>query len=191
MPTPLARLGLAVTAMLAAGPVFAQQTAGDPQLTALPAGDRLDLMGVFAHAGPVMKVVLFGLLAVSLIALAVWIVQLARPGERRSHGAAAASAWLSAVAAAAPLIGFFGAAYAALNGFIGISNVRPTPSLTVLAPGLAEAMLSVGLGLLAAAIATIGARHLRAKPINADAVVAKAPAETSVGGQSHLVERPG
>ncbi len=191
MPTTLARLGFAVTAMMVASPVLAQQTAGDPQFIPIPAGDRLDLMGVFAHAGPVMKVVLFGLLAVSLIAVAVWIVQLVRPGERRSHGLAAASAWLSGVAAAGPLVGVFGAAYAALNGFIGISNVRPTPSLTVLAPGFAEAMLSVGLGLLAAAIATIGARHLQAKLIDADAVVTKAPAETSAGGQSRFVGSPG
>ena len=191
MPMIPARLGFAITAMLAASPVLAQQTADDPQFIPIPTGDRLDLMGVFAHAGPVMKVVLFGLLAVSLIAVAVWIVQLMRPAQRRSHEAAAASDWLSGVAAAAPLIGFFGAAYAVLNGFIGISNVRPAPSLTVLAPGLAEAMLSVGLGLLAAAIATIGSRHLRAKLINADAMVAKAPAEPSAGGQSHLVKSPG
>lgn len=37
----------------------------------------------------------------------------------------------------------------------------------------AEAMLSIGLGLLAAAIAIVGARHLQAKLIDADAVAAK------------------
>ena len=180
-------LGVALGAILTAGPALGQQTAGDPQLTSIPATDRLTLIGVFADAGPVMKVVLFGLVLVSLAAVAVWVMQLARAGQRRSEGLAAAAAWLSGVASAAPLIGFFGASYAALNGFIGISNVRPTPSLTVLAPGFAEASLSIGLGLLAAAIATIGARHLQARLTGADAVMAKAPAETSAGASSRLV----
>lgn len=187
----LARFGFAVTAMLVAGPSFAQQTAVDPQLTPIPAADRLNLIGVFAHAGPLMKVVLFGLVIVSLAAVTVWVVRLMRPGQRRSNSLAAGAAWLSGVAASAPLVGLFGGAYTALNGFIGISNVRPTPSLTVLAPGFAEAMLSIGLGLLAAAIATVGARHLQAKLVGADTVVAKAPAETSAGASSRLIERPG
>ncbi|MDB5424283.1 MAG: hypothetical protein JWQ29_1699 [Phenylobacterium sp.] len=177
------RLSPALFLLLAAGPALAQQTAADPQLTAIPAADRLTLAGIFAHAGLPVKVVLFGLLAASLAAAAVWVVQLVRPGQRL----AAASAWLSGLAAAAPLVGLLGASYTSLNCFIGISNVRPTPSLTLLAPGLAEASLSVGLGLLAAALATLGHRHLQARLLGADAAAPKPAAETGAGAVSGRV----
>ena len=150
-----------LTALLAA-PAFAQ-TAGDPKLSQIPAADRLNLAGVYANASIAMKLVLWGLTAAVIAAVVVWAVQALRLSQRRSDGVAGGVAYLSAQAAAAPLFGLFGVAYALLSGFIGIANVRPTPNLTVLAPGLAEASLSLGLGLLAAAIAVVGHRHLKAR----------------------------
>ena len=155
--------GLALAAIAAtATPAFAEADAS-PLLSPVPIADRLTLGGVFAHASIPMQVVLWGLTAAVVAAAATWLLQIVRIGQRRSGGVAAGVAYLSAQAAAAPLFGLFGMAYALLNGFIGIANVRPTPSLTVLAPGLAEASLSLGLGLLAAAIAIVGHRHLKAR----------------------------
>ncbi|HEY2751966.1 MotA/TolQ/ExbB proton channel family protein [Phenylobacterium sp.] len=155
-------LGLGAMAVLAS-PAFAQPPGGDAALKPIPLADRLTLSGVFAHASIPMKAVVWGLVAAALAAVATWLLQVVRIRQGRSNGTAGAIAYLSAQAAAAPMFGLFGMAYALLNGFIGIANVRPTPSLTVLAPGLAEASLSLGLGLLAAAIAVVGDRHLRAR----------------------------
>jgi biopolymer transport protein ExbB/TolQ len=150
---------LTALAVLAATPAFAQTTASDPKLDQIAPAERLNLIGVYAHASPTMKVVLFGLTAAVIAAVVVW----ARQALGRGQGRGAGLAYLSAQAAAAPLFGLFGVSYALLSGFIGISNVRPTPNLTILAPGLAEAALSLGLGLLAAAIATVGYHHLKGR----------------------------
>ena len=53
--------------------------------------------------------------------------------------------------------------YGLLAICVGITNKRPGPTLLALAPGLAEALLSLGLGILAAAIATVAHHHLRAR----------------------------
>ena len=47
--------------------------------------------------------------------------------------------------------------------FIGIANVRPSPSLGVLAPGFAEAFLALALGFGATAVAAVCERHLEAR----------------------------
>jgi hypothetical protein len=148
-----------ITALLTGS--AAQAAVGDAQFVPVPAAERLTLVGVFGHASPLMKVVLWGLLASAAAAALLWLLQLVRISQGRANGIAGGVAYLSAQAAAAPLFGLFGMAYALLDGFIGIANVRPTPNLTVLAPGLAEATLSLGLGLLAAAIAIVGHRHLK------------------------------
>jgi hypothetical protein len=154
---------LTALAVLAATPAFAQTAAGDPKLNEIAPAERLNLIGVYAHASPTMKVVLFGLTAAVIAAMVVWARQALGRGQGRGG-----LAYLSAQAAAAPLFGLFGVSYALLSGFIGISNVRPTPNLTILAPGLAEAALSLGLGLLAAAIATVGYHHLKGRPQTAE-----------------------
>ncbi|HEY2357123.1 MAG TPA: MotA/TolQ/ExbB proton channel family protein [Phenylobacterium sp.] len=154
-------LGLAATASMAS-PAFAETDAGS-LVSPVPIADRLTLAGVYAHASIPMQFVLWGLTAAAVVAVAIWLLQAVRIGQHRSGGVAGGIAYLAAQAAAAPLFGLFGMAYALLNGFIGIANVRPAPNLTVLAPGLAEASLSLGLGLLTAAIAVVGHRHLKAK----------------------------
>ena len=62
----------------------------------------------------------------------------------------------------APL-GALGASYVLFAGFMGIANVRPTPSVAVLAPGWAEAALAVMLGLLATTVGVLCERHLEAR----------------------------
>ncbi|WP_374470220.1 MotA/TolQ/ExbB proton channel family protein [Phenylobacterium sp.] len=164
----------------------AQPTApADPPLAVVPAAERLTLGGVFADADPIMKLVMSGLALAALAALAVWILHATRRDVGR--GAGGALAYLSALGAAGPLVGFFGAAYCLLHSFIGLSNVRPTPSLAIMAPGFAEALMAAMLGLLAAAIAVMGDRHLKAK-IHAAASAARSTEESlqSPARQSRL-----
>lgn len=163
MSKPCLRGFLILTLALASGPALADVAATDPPLAVVPTAARLTGMDIFANAHPIVQVVFAGLLISTVAAVAIWGVQLSRLGKRRSDGLAGAVAFLSALSAAGPMIGFFGAAYDLLDMFIGIANVRPTPSLSILAPGLAEAALCVCLGLLAAAVAAIAHRHLKAR----------------------------
>lgn len=123
----------------------------------MPADNRLDLLKVFAHAHPVVQVFLFILMVLLIASIVVWIGQLA-PGRR---GSPRGEAVLSAILVAAPLFGLTAAAYGLLDMSIGIANVRPSPDLTVLAPGFAEASLCILLGLLAASLAAAFRAHLR------------------------------
>jgi hypothetical protein len=123
----------------------------------MPVDQRLDLLKVFAHAQPVVQVFLFLLIVLLVASVAVWIGQLSP--SRRSSGRGEAT--LSAILVAAPLFGLTAAAYGLLDMSIGIANVRPTPDLTILAPGFAEASLCILLGLLAASLAAAFRAHLR------------------------------
>jgi hypothetical protein len=62
----------------------------------------------------------------------------------------------------APL-GALAASYTLTSGFMGLANVRPTPSLAVLAPGWAEAAAALMLGLLATTVAVLCERHLEGR----------------------------
>ena len=152
-----------LTAAALAGPSFARSWGSDPVFTLIPPADRLSLFGIYIDAAPVMKLVFSGLTLAVIAALAVWLVQLVRLAWRRSDSGARAMAYLSAQAAAAPLFGLFGMTYGLITICIGITNKRPGPTLMALAPGLAEALLALGLGILAAAIATVAHRHLKAR----------------------------
>ena len=153
----------AVVAFLAASPALAQAAAPDPQLAVVPLAERLTLAGVFGNAAIVVQLVMASLMLAIVVSVMLWTVQLLRRSDGRGDGPASARVFLSAVAGAGPLLGLFGSAYGLLNSFIGVANVRPVPSLSILAPGFAEASLSAGLGLLAAAIAVIVRSHLDAK----------------------------
>jgi biopolymer transport protein TolQ len=61
---------------------------------------------------------------------------------------------IATVGATAPFIGLFGTVWGIMNSFIDISKSQTT-SLAVVAPGIAEALLATGLGLLAAIPAVI------------------------------------
>lgn len=147
-------------AALAATQVSAQALAPpDPPFSVVAPADRLTLGGVFMDADIVVKLLMAGLILATLAALALWIA-----GDLRPRGkAAGAITYLSGLGAAAPLVGLFAAAYTLLHSFIGLSNVRPAPTLSIMAPGFAEATFSLALGLLAAAIGVIGHRQLKAR----------------------------
>ncbi|MCT4609672.1 MAG: protein TolQ [Pelagimonas sp.] len=61
---------------------------------------------------------------------------------------------LATVGSTAPFIGLFGTVFGIMNSFIEIADQQNT-SLVVVAPGIAEALLATGLGLLAAIPAVI------------------------------------
>lgn len=133
---------------LAAGPALAQEAVHyslvAPEL-------RLTPVRVYADATPMIKLVMGGLLAASIAAIAIWVQQL----MRLKKGVPVHTAFLKGLAAAGPLLGLYGAVYGLLNSFLGISNIRPAPTLTVVAPGIAEALLCFGIGLFAAWIAVL------------------------------------
>jgi biopolymer transport protein ExbB/TolQ len=124
---------------------------------AVPIDQRLNLLGVLAHAKPVVQVFLFLMFVMLIAAVATYVTQLAQGRRDATRG----EALLSAVLVAAPLFGLTAAAYGLMDMSIGIANVRPTPDLTVLAPGFAEAGLCILLGLLAASFAAAFRAHLR------------------------------
>lgn len=61
---------------------------------------------------------------------------------------------LATIGATAPFVGLFGTVWGIMNSFIGIAGANTT-SLAVVAPGIAEALLATGLGLVAAIPAVI------------------------------------
>ena len=133
----------------------------DPALMLVAPEHRLTGLAVLTHAKPIVMLVMVLLIAAIVAAVAVWARGLTN--ARRAEAGARAIAALAAISGAAPLLGLFAAAYGLMDSCIGLANVRPVPSLSILAPGLAEAFLAIALGLLAAAAATLGRHHLKAR----------------------------
>lgn len=133
----------------------------EPGYTAVPPDQRLTVFGVVGDAAIEVQVMMALLMLGAIGAVAVWSISLGKVGDAKR--AAGALGRLRIVRSGAAPLGFATASYVVLAGFIGVSNVRPTPSLTVMAPGFAEATLAVMLGLLASAIAVICERHLEAR----------------------------
>jgi biopolymer transport protein TolQ len=77
-------------------------------------------------------------------------VAIAKESEKLSKGLSV----LATVASSAPFIGLFGTVWGIMNAFIEIAQEQST-NLAVVAPGIAEALLATGLGLLAAIPALI------------------------------------
>ncbi|MBR9970096.1 tonB-system energizer ExbB [Magnetospirillum sulfuroxidans] len=61
---------------------------------------------------------------------------------------------LATIGATAPFIGLFGTVWGIMNSFIGIAHSQTT-NLAVVAPGIAEALLATGMGLIAAIPAVV------------------------------------
>ena len=76
--------------------------------------------------------------------------------------------FLATVGSTAPFIGLFGTVWGIMNAFIEIAEQQNT-NLAVVAPGIAEALLATGLGLLAAIPAVIFYNKLSA---DSDRIVA-------------------
>lgn len=62
--------------------------------------------------------------------------------------------WLATIGSVTPFVGLFGTVWGIMNAFIEIAEQQNT-NLAVVAPGIAEALLATGLGLLAAIPAVI------------------------------------
>ena len=77
-------------------------------------------------------------------------VAIAKEAERLQRGLGV----LATVGSTAPFIGLFGTVWGIMNSFIGIAESQNS-NLAVVAPGIAEALLATGLGLLAAIPAVI------------------------------------
>lgn len=63
--------------------------------------------------------------------------------------------YLATVGVSAPFIGLFGTVWGIMNAFIGLAGSKGVPSLEVVAPGIAEALIATAIGLAAAIPATI------------------------------------
>ncbi|ALL13515.1 hypothetical protein [Caulobacter henricii] len=102
---------------------------------AAPAAEHLTLVEVFGHAALPVQLIMLLLVASTLCAPV--LLSLDR------------SAALSALARGAPLLAGAASLFTLLAGAVGIANSPTVPSLTVLAPGFAEMLLLLVLGLLA------------------------------------------
>jgi hypothetical protein len=135
---------VAMAALAVALPAAAQEAAAykmvAPEL-------RLTPVRAFGDAAPFMQFVMAGLIVSAVGAVVVWAMQVRVAQPRTTY--------LQGLAATAPVVGLMGGVLVLMNGFLGISNIRPAPTLTVVAPGIVEALLSVGLGLFAAVVALI------------------------------------
>ena len=69
--------------------------------------------------------------------------------------------FLATIGSAGPFVGLFGTVWGIMNAFTAIASAENT-SLTVVAPGIAEALLATALGLLAAIPAVIAYNKLNA-----------------------------
>jgi hypothetical protein len=148
-------MGLAAVAGRAAAEPVAVQWA--------PPAERLSLVGVLAHAtGPVQAAFAI-LIAAAVAAVVVWATSLGKVGGGDAKGVAGALGRLRIVRSGGAPLGLLAASYTLFACFLGMANVRPAPSLTVLAPGFAEAALAVMLGLLATTVAVVCERHLEGR----------------------------
>lgn len=102
----------------------------------------LTMLTIFANAA----------LPVKLIAVALVVGLVAGPVIAFSPGK---PQWVTAIARSALPLGFAAAAYTLLACAVGVANLGVTPSLPVLAPGLAEALMMAMLGLLTAGVARL------------------------------------
>ncbi len=81
-------------------------------------------------------------------------IALSRIEARAGRAMARGTGVLATIGATAPFVGLFGTVWGIMNAFIGISQAKTT-NLAVVAPGIAEALLATGIGLVAAIPAVI------------------------------------
>ncbi len=71
--------------------------------------------------------------------------------------------FLATTGSSAPFIGLFGTVWGIMNSFIGIAGSKGVPSLEVVAPGIAEALIATAIGLAAAIPATVAYNYFMSK----------------------------
>ena len=84
-------------------------------------------------------------------------VAIAKEADRLNSGLAL----LATVGSTAPFVGLFGTVWGIMNAFVEIAEAQDT-NIAVVAPGIAEALLATGLGLLAAIPAVVAYNKLSA-----------------------------
>jgi biopolymer transport protein TolQ len=84
---------------------------------------------------------------------ALWLV-LEKTQEEERDAAAAGLVWLSVIAVVAPLLGLLGTVLGVMDSFIGVARIG-NASITAVAPGIAEALVTTAAGLVAAIPAAI------------------------------------
>ncbi len=114
---------------------------------------KLTVAQMFIDASPVVKIVLVGLLLTALASFLILVLGLARS----PRGMGGAARFLETAMAATPIAALFGAAWGLITIFLGIANANVS-NLAVAAPGAAEAIMSLALGLLALLFAVIAHR---------------------------------
>jgi hypothetical protein len=113
---------------------------------------------VFMDAAPFPQAIMLGLIG-AVIATSVICAKKLMSGPHLAGG----SAFVSGLRLGGPLAGALGASYTALSSALGMANVTYEVTLKILAPGFAEAVLLVGLGLFAGAVAVVGHWALEAR----------------------------
>jgi hypothetical protein len=151
-------LGLA--ALSAPGLAFAADLGG---YTVVPASERLTPLGVVGDAALEVQLMMLLLFVGAVGSVVVWALSLGKVRSGDAKAVATALGRLKIVRSAATPLGLLAASYVVFCGFLGTANIRPAPTLTVMAPGFAEATLAIMLGLLASALAVICERHLEAR----------------------------
>ena len=117
---------------------------------------KLTVALMFMDATPVAKVVLVGMILAGVAALLILLLGLARS----SKGMAGAARFLEVAMAAIPIAAVFGAAYGLMTSFIGVANSN-VANLAVIAPGIAEGLLSAAVGSLALLATVVAHRAVR------------------------------
>lgn len=82
------------------------------------------------------------------------VLLLERIESNESHQLNKGTGFLATIGAIAPFIGLFGTVWGIMTSFTGIVNAQTT-NLTVVAPGIAEALLATAIGLITAIPAVI------------------------------------
>lgn len=154
--------GKITTAAVLMAPATAMASA-EAGYTVVPPGERLTFVGVFGDASVEMKLLMLVLVAGVVVGLVRWGMGLGRLKAADAGGVASAVGFLRMVGGGGALLGLAGSAYVLLAGFMGVANVRPTPTFTIMAPGYAEAALAALLGLLASAVGVMCAKHLEGR----------------------------
>ncbi|MDC7675738.1 hypothetical protein [Asticcacaulis machinosus] len=105
---------------------------------------------IFLDAALPVQFLILALLIATIAAIVICLRKLSQ-GPRLAGG----SAYLKGLRLGGPLAGFVGAAFGGLNMAIGLSNVGTLPPIAVLAPGYAEIMALILLGLITGSVAVI------------------------------------
>lgn len=106
-------------------------------------------VSIFFDAALPVQIIVIALIAAAIAAVAVTVKKVAS-GAHLIGG----SAYLSALRLGAPLLGLLGAAFNGLMMFMALARFGDQP-INVLAPGLAEAMFLVVMGLIVGVVGVI------------------------------------